>query len=198
MKIKDYEIEVPDHKPLIKKLNSLSTMNLYFISRYQKEKKFYPNSNAGCEDYCLYLGSLSHFNRDANGNDTIEECDLWHYPYYNSEFPRYSTAIIFGNEGGNYKSGWPSLALKYEDYRRLMYREVVCGLVSDPKIIMKVGLAALNLRPDMSDVQYNTALNEAGGGVDSYRDYEDEGYDDPDWWQEHWWEKDFEEQLNKS
>jgi len=200
MKIKDYEIIVPDHKPLIKKLQSLDTMNLYFISRYQKEKRFYPNSNAGCEDYCLYLGSMEQTLTNVDGKEYIDQCDLWHYPYYGCTYPSYSTAIITGNEPGMYGSGWPSLALKYESNKTLLRREIVCGLVTEPKIVMELGLASLDLRPDMSDVQYNPTINEAGGGVDSHRDYlgDEEYYYGSDWWVGNWWEKDFLEKINNS
>ena len=196
MKIKDYEIIVPDHKPLIQRLQSLDTMNLYLISRYQKEKRFYPNSNAGCEHYCLYLGSMEETLKDANGKEYIEQCDLWHFPYYGQNYPSYSTAIIVGNKPGDYMSGWPSLALKRESYRQLLYREIVCGLVQDPEIIAKLGLAALNLRPDMSDVQYNPIINEAAGGVNSYQDGDAYDYPKADWWVEHWWVEQFDEDCS--
>jgi len=197
MKFKDYEIIVPDCKPLVDKLKTLNLMNLYFISMYQKEKRFYSQSNAGCEDYCLYLGSMKETLKNGNGDEYEEECDLWHYPYYSSQYPRYSTAIIYGNDMGNYKSGWPSLALKSESYKTLLRREVICGLVDDPKIIMDLGLAALNLRPDMSEVQYNPIINEASGGVDSHTDGDFDDYHDADWWTEHWWEDDINRKIGQ-
>jgi len=197
MKIKDFEIIVPDYKPLIKKLHSLSRMNLYFINRFQKEERFYPNSNAGCEDYCLYLGSMEDTLIGADGKEYKENCDLWHYPYYGSRIERYSTAIIYGNEPGNYKSGWASLALVNDAYNRLLRREVVCGLVDDPTIIVDLGLAVLDLRSDMSDVQYNPVINEAGGGVDSHTDGDFEDYYEPDWWTHYWWEEEFNRKMRE-
>ena len=200
MKIKDIEIITPDYAPLIKKLQSLSSMNLYFINRYQQQKRFFPESNAGCEDYCLYLGSMEETLKKANGEEYKQKCDLWHYPYYRSRYPMYSTAIIVGNEGGDYLSGWASLSVTREAYRMLLRREVICGLVDDPKIIMDVGLAVLNLRADMSEVQYNKIINEAAGGVDSHKYYEeDEGhYHKSDWWVEHWWGHQIEEKFNEN
>ena len=196
MKIKDFEITTPDHAPLIKKLQSLNNMNLYFINRYQQQKRFFPNSNAGCEDYCLYLGSMEETLKNAKGKEYKEQCDLWHYPYYSCPYSEYSTAIIVGDNPGDYRSGWPSLSVKREAYRELLRREVICGLVDDPKIIMDVGLAVLNLRADMSEVQYNKIINEAAGGKDSHKDYEeDEQYHKPDWWSELWLAKQMEEKF---
>jgi len=192
--IKDIEIIVPDHKGLIKKLNTLSSMNLYFINRYQQEQRHFPNSGAGCEDYCLYMGSMEETHKNAKGKEYIEKCDLWHYPYYLCNYPRYSTGIITGNNAGEYKSGWPSLSLSYDSYKTLLRREVICGLVTEPKIIVELGLAALNLRPDMSEVQYNQVINEAGGGVNHHDDGYEFDYVDADWWHQHW----YLEQLEQS
>jgi hypothetical protein len=199
MKIKDVDIICPDHKALIERLNSLGSMNLYMINRYQKQKRFYPNSNAGCEDYCLYLGSMEETLKDANGKEYQEQYDLWHYPYYSQSFPSYSTAIIRGNNPGDYMSGWASLAQKRASYKTLLQREVICGLVNEPKIIMELGLASLDLRADMSDVQYNPIINEASGGVDSHTDFDegdDADYHEADWWVEHWWIDDFENRIS--
>ncbi len=196
MKIKDFEIIVPDYKPLIKKLQSLSHMNLYFLNKYQQEKRFFPESKAGCEDYCLYIGSLEETLKGSDGNEYVQKNDLWHYPYYHSTSSSYSTAIIVGNLPGDYRSGWPSLAIKYESNKKLLYREIVCGLVDDPKIIMDVGLASLNLRADMSDIKYNPIINEAAGGKESHKDYTEEYYHEADWWVDYWWVEQFKDDSN--
>jgi hypothetical protein len=187
--IKDVPIllheDCSEKSALVKKLETLSCMNLSYISRWQKEPRHYPESNAGCEDYCLYLGSTVE-KYEVNGMEREEKLDLWHYPYYCNDFNRYSTGIICGNEAGNYKSGWPSLALKHESYKKLLRREVVCGLIDDPAIIVELGLAVLDLRPDMSEVTYNPAINEAGGGRDSDDDGDFFDYHEADWWTKHW------------
>ena len=188
MIIKDIEIIVPDDKGLIKKLNSLNTMNLYLINRYQKEQRFYPNSSAGCEHYCLYLGSM-----ESRRGEGIEKCDLWHYPYYTTEYPMYSTAIVVGNEAGDYRTGWPSLATKYDSYRTLLHREIVCGLVTEPKIIMELGLSVLELGIE-GEIRYNQSINEATGGTESYMDV-DELHD---WWTDHWWKSHMEEKFKNA
>ena len=51
MKIKEFDIVVSDYPELIKKLQSLSSMNLFLLHRYQQEKRFYPNSDAFLK-YC--------------------------------------------------------------------------------------------------------------------------------------------------
>jgi hypothetical protein len=187
--IKDVKIliheDCKEDSLLVKKLYNLTQMNLYMINRYQQEERHYPNSQADCEHYCLYLGSITEQYEDAHGKPYSEDLDLWHYPYdvYNSH---YSTGIIDGNEAGNYRSGWPSLALQHECYKKLLRREVVCGLVTDPKIIIELGLAALDLRPDMSEVTYNEAINKAGGGERSNTDGDYWEYGSLDWWEEIW------------
>ena len=68
-----------------------------------------------------------------------------------------------------------------------MRREIVSGLVVEPEIICDLGLAALDLRADMSEVQYNAVINKAAGGVDADRGDGDRfDYIDDDWWYKYW------------
>lgn len=155
VKIKGVDIMVPDEKSrIMDKLNSLNEMNLYLINKYQKKERAFPNSNTGCESYCLYLGSIKERMYEE---EDLRDFDLWHYPS-GEGIRNYSTAIISGNDPGEYASGWPSLAFASDVYRSLMRREVVCGLITDFKIIMEVGLAALGL-PLEGEFKYNDALN---------------------------------------
>jgi hypothetical protein len=186
--IKDVSIllyeDCPDDSAVVRKLKTLNYMNLHFINRWQKQERNFPDSQAGCEGYCLYLGSMIE-KREANGKVIENKVDLWHYPYYCNDFNNYSTGIICGNEPGDYRSGWPQLAYRHDSYRELLRREVLAGLVDDPSIIVQLGLAVLDLRPDMSEVMYNDRINSSGGGYNSFNDFED-GYVNLDWWDGIW------------
>jgi hypothetical protein len=109
-------------------------MSLYEIAVLQKQPKFWKGTS-GCEDYCLYLGSFK-------AEEDNEPVDLYHYPWYGGTH-RYSTAIVFGDDGGNYSTGWPELASQRSTYRELMRREVECGLIIEPQILVTAAMAML-------------------------------------------------------
>ena len=79
---------------------------------------------SGCENYCLFLGGFTA----PDG----AKYDLYHYPDYDA---RYSAAIVFGDDLGNYLSG--SVLAMHEawlvcpEYRELLVREANCGLLTD-------------------------------------------------------------------
>ena len=143
MKIDDIEIDCPNHKEIIERLKSLSRINLLTIHNYQVEfPRQYDKMAAGCSEYCLFLG---HY-KDTKIHAVY---DLYHFPYYAYSCNQYSTAIVFGNGYGDYKSGLARFSGLtdgfYEDYRELMKRDLKCGLIKDKVILEEIVLGSFKL-----------------------------------------------------
>ena len=94
-------------------ISSLSPESLSCLETFQELDKVWPGQ-VDIPEYCLYLGSYQKY-------------DL--YSYRNPAWlNHYSTAIVFGNEGGDYMSGW--IGLQHLDhYKELWEREFYCGLL---------------------------------------------------------------------
>ena len=76
----------------------------------------------------------------GSGEGDGELVDFYHYEPTNGS--EYSAAIVTGNAGGDYRSGWPELALTRVAYKEQLRREFLCGLLTVDDAV-RVGIAAL-------------------------------------------------------
>lgn len=102
------------------------------IEMFQELPKHWP-SHTNIPEYCLYLGSFDFTEINRDGFERRKFVDLYHYRDWNSY--RYSAAIVFGNEGHEYCSGWVGMADSAPDHRQLWCREYQCNLLSDKWLI---------------------------------------------------------------
>lgn len=155
MKIEGIEVELPSDswaaRAIVKRIyrNPSPRQCAYQIHYLQTGERtergevlrYWDNSGGGCGSYCLFLGRF-----ESCG----DRYDLYHYPWYENRLSHYSTGIVFGHDPGNYMSGWPELAgLPHhagDYYPELMKREVECGLIIEPDVL--VAMAFANLRVD--------------------------------------------------
>lgn len=139
--IHDMDINCPDNPPMVELVKGLEYSQLRNLRGYQKQEKKWPNQ-LDIAEYCLYLGSM-----DGDG-----PYDLYHYESFSS-YPHYSTAIVYGDRGGDYMSGWPEIAAKAnrDHYKELMKREYQCGLLTVDDL-MKVGISTLGIGYSESDI----------------------------------------------
>ena len=160
--VHDIDIECPDVYPMIQLVESLEFHQARQLHIYQKQPKKWADQY-DIPEYCLYLGSMDG-ERGAY--------DLYHYESFGS-YPHYSTAIVYGNRGGDYISGWPEIAAKNnrDHYKELMKREYHCGLLTVDDLI-RIGISTLGIgysehdvirpmretfklkRPDMFEAEY--------------------------------------------
>jgi len=122
--------DVPQMVELVKKMGSTQARNL---RNFQKQEKKWAGQT-DIPEYCLYLGSM----------ESDDKYDLYHYEA-GGLYPHYSTAIVFGDKGGDYMSGWAELAAKdnRDHYKELMRREYLCGLLTVDDL-MCLGISVLS------------------------------------------------------
>jgi hypothetical protein len=135
------EIECPDKPYMLDLVNAMTPMQAWTLSQLQKQPKNWPNHN-NIPSYCIYMGS---------GEFAGEKVDFYHYEAGpESIVGSYSTAIVFGDFGGDYRSGWPELAAKRDFYQEQLKREFKCGFLTVDDLV-KVGLATLHVQKEESD-----------------------------------------------
>ena len=132
------EIECPDKPHMVSLVQGMGFFQVIKLCGFQKQPKNWPWQK-DIPSYCLYMGS---------GEFDGEKVDFYHYES-NDGFD-YSAAIVDGNDGGDYRSGWPELAVKRAVYKEQMRREFLCGLLTVDDLV-KVGMAALSIERDGQD-----------------------------------------------
>lgn len=133
--VHDCDIECPETPTMLALVRQLGVSQLCELYRFQQQAKHWPQQ-IDIPEYCLYLGS---------GVGDNENVDFYHYePQAGGE---YSSAIVMGNSGGDYRSGWPSLALTRKAYKEQLRREYLCGLLRADDLI-QIGVAALGVTND--------------------------------------------------
>jgi len=137
------DVECPECKLMIDLVQSLAVAQIACLVMLQKQVKNWPH-HRNVSSYCLYLGS-----------DTIDANPVDFYHYEAADGSGYSTAIVTGNEPGDYLSGWAALAVTKPVYREHMCREFLCGLLTVDDLIT-VGKAALGV-----DSAYSHAIRTA-------------------------------------
>jgi len=135
------EIECPDKSYLLDLVNAMTPMQAWTLAQWQKQPKNWPNHD-NIPSYCIYMGS---------GEFAGEKVDFYHYEAGPERIVgSYSTAIVFGDFGGDYRSGWPELAAKRDFYQEQLKREFKCGFLTVDDLV-KVGLATLHVQKEESD-----------------------------------------------
>jgi len=139
------EIECPNRQRQIDLVQGMGVAECFRLQDYQKEPKNWPN-HMNIPTYCIYMGS---------GEFEGRKVDFYHY-----EGEGYSTAIVYGDEPGDYRSGWPELAFRSPEYTEYFKREFVCGFLTIDDLA-RVGIGALDpdrrlgsprIRPMRSDI----------------------------------------------
>ena len=135
VKIHDMEIDCPDKQQQVVLVLAMNPIQAHYLSNRQKEPKNWPN-HTNIPEYCLYMGS----GEVLNENGLVDKIDFYHY----ESADEYSTAIVYGDEGGDYRSGWPELANRRDAYREQLRREFHCGFLTVDDL-MRVGMATLGV-----------------------------------------------------
>ena len=135
----DKEIECPESAAMRALVEGMGFHQVLRLCRWQAMPKNWPKHD-NIPSYCLYMGS---------GEYDGEKVDFYHYEP--GETQDYSTGIVMGNEGGDYRSGWPSLAVKRDVYKEHMRREFLCGFLRVDDLV-RVGIAALGIEREGPDV----------------------------------------------
>lgn len=136
--VHEKEIECPDKPDMVNLVKGMGFHQVLKLCRLQAMPKNWPKHD-NIPSYCLYMGS---------GEFDGEKVDFYHYE--SSENGDYSTGIVMGDEGGDYRSGWPSLAVKRAVYKEHMRREFRCGFLRVDDLV-QVGIAALGIEREGYD-----------------------------------------------
>jgi hypothetical protein len=142
VKVHDCDIECPDKPWMVELVKAINPMQAWTLHRLQEQPKNWPG-HENIPEYCIYMGS-GDFKDEG-------KVDFYHYEPSPASFSKYSTAIVFGDFGGDYHSGWPELATKHDYYREHMKREFRCGFLTLDDLA-RVGVAALGIARESSDV----------------------------------------------
>ena len=157
-----FEVECPDKPHMLKLVQSVGPMQAWTLAELQKQLKNWPN-HGNIPTYCIYMGS----DEVLSENKPPEKVDFYHYED-GPDNRYYSTAIVFGDGPGDYRSGWQELAAKSDVYREHLRREFRCGFLSVDDLV-KVGMAALGVDKAGSDtirpMRTNFRLGEEPDGV---------------------------------
>ena len=141
MKIYKYnmELECPQQECCQALIRGMTYMQAAALCRYQQQPKNWPD-HSNIPTYCIYMGSSVDLEMDT--------VDFYHYE--DADPVHYSAAIVCGNTGGDYKSGWVELALRAAEYREQLRREFVCGFLTLDDLA-SVGLAALGIHREREE-----------------------------------------------
>jgi hypothetical protein len=131
-------IECPDKPKLVDLVKAMGPMQAWTLSQWQKQPKNWQKQD-NIPSYCIYMGSASF-------DSGRERVDFYHY----ESVEDYSTAIVFGDSAGDYRSGWPELAAKRDFYKEQLRREFKCGFLTVDDLV-RVGIAALGVERESSD-----------------------------------------------
>lgn len=134
--VHDCEIECPDTPHQIALVKGMNQIQANYLRLKQKQPKNWLN-HTNIPSYCLYMGSGEIPSDDGSSPDKV---DFYHYESHDGS--DYSTGIVYGNEGGGYRSGWPELAARRGAYREHLKREFYCGFLTVDDLI-RVGIATL-------------------------------------------------------
>ena len=132
IKVHGFEIECPDKMHLIALVKRMNSSQARYLSNRQKEPKNWPE-HTNIPEYCIYMGS-----------DMCDKEKIDFYHYEETKNREYSSAMVTGNEGGDYRSGWPELASKRGNYEEQLRREFHCGFLTVDDLA-RIGMARIGV-----------------------------------------------------
>jgi len=141
LKVHDWNIECPDKPDMVRLVRSLGSLQVMNLADLQVQPKHWP-AHTNISEYCLYMGS---------GEFDGEKVDFYHYEGGQENWS-YSTGIVYGNESGDYRSGWMELGLTRGVYNEHMRREYRCGLLTVDDLAV-LGAAVLGGRNDSDAIR---------------------------------------------